>query len=184
MNKASHADILRGSSLSPLQRPLCVVGRLGRKEERERGTRWEGEREKRGSRLSPLPIVPRALSIVSIIAIFIGIPSGSLLRGERVRQKNVCVAHSFPVNSLRQSFITASVKTSSPKRFKSPKFFVFSCKNTNQHIYFDLIWAGFILERSLARFPQFGKKMPHKIYVAASNRAQKIDPRISTIFFK
>ena len=31
----------------------------------------------RGSRLFPLPIVPRALSIFSIIAVFIGIPSGS-----------------------------------------------------------------------------------------------------------
>ena len=44
--------------------------------------RWEGEKEKRGFRLFPLPIVPRALSIFSIIAIFIGIPSGSLCVGE------------------------------------------------------------------------------------------------------
>ena len=40
----------------------------------------------------------------------------------------------------------------------------------------------------LAEFPQFGKKMPHKIYVASSNGApKKIDPRIGTciiiIFF-
>ena len=40
----------------------------------------------------------------------------------------------------------------------------------------DLFWS--------AGFAQFGKKMPHKIYVAASNRAQKEDPRISTIFLK
>ena len=33
--------------------------------------------------LFPLPIVPRALSIFSIMAIFIGIPSGSLCGGER-----------------------------------------------------------------------------------------------------
>ena len=36
----------------------------------------------RGSRLFPLPIVPRALSIFSIIAVFIGIPSESLYGGE------------------------------------------------------------------------------------------------------
>ena len=40
----------------------------------------------------------------------------------------------------------------------------------------DLFWS--------AGFAQFGKKMPHKIYVAASNRTQKEDPRISTIFLK
>ena len=72
--------------LSPPQRPLCVVGRLGRKEKRERGTRWEGEREKGGLfRLFPLPIVPRALSIFSIIAIFVGIRSGSLCGEERAQ---------------------------------------------------------------------------------------------------
>ena len=33
-------------------------------------------------------------------------------------------------------------------------------------------------------FPQFGKKMPHEIYVAASSGApEKVDPRISAIFF-
>ena len=36
-----------------------------------------------GLRLSPLPIVPRALSIFSITAILIGIPSWSLCGGER-----------------------------------------------------------------------------------------------------
>ena len=38
------------SELSPLQRPLCVVGRLGRKKKRARRARWEGERE-----LPPFP---------------------------------------------------------------------------------------------------------------------------------
>jgi len=46
---------------------FCVVGRLGRKKKRARGER----------------IVPNTLSIFSIIAIFIGIPSGSLCGGER-----------------------------------------------------------------------------------------------------
>ena len=41
---------------------LCVVGRLGRKKKRARGARYEGEKEKRGSRLFPLPIFPCALS--------------------------------------------------------------------------------------------------------------------------
>ena len=41
-----------------------------------------GKREE-SSRLFPLPIVPRSFSIFSIIAIFIGIPSGSLCGGER-----------------------------------------------------------------------------------------------------
>ena len=57
-----------------------VVGRLGRKEKRALGARWEGEREKRGSCLFPLPIVPGALSIFSITAI--GIISWSLCGGE------------------------------------------------------------------------------------------------------
>ena len=33
--------------------------------------------------------------------------------------------------------------------------------------------AGFIPERGLAGFPQFGKNIPHKISVAASNGARK-----------
>ena len=47
--------------LSPPQRTLCVVGRLGKKKKRARGERGEGEIEKRGSHLFSLPIVPRAL---------------------------------------------------------------------------------------------------------------------------
>ena len=72
-----------GMFLSPPQRPLCVVGRLGRKKKRARRAGWEGGREKRGSRRCPLPIVPRALSIFSIIDILMGIPSGSLCGGDR-----------------------------------------------------------------------------------------------------
>ena len=51
--------------LSPSQRPLCFVGRLGRKKTRACG-----------KQSSPV------LSMFSIIAIFIGIPSGSLCGGE------------------------------------------------------------------------------------------------------
>ena len=50
------------SRLSPPQRPLCVVGRLGERK-RERA-RHNGKGEGR----FPLPIVPRELSIFSIIA--------------------------------------------------------------------------------------------------------------------
>ena len=53
----------RGGALSSAEASiLCVVGRLGRKKKRARGARYEGEKEKRGSRLSPLPIFPCALS--------------------------------------------------------------------------------------------------------------------------
>ena len=42
----------------------------------------------------------------------------------------------------------------------------------------------FILERGPAGFPQWGKKkMPHKIYVAGSNWAQKKDSSIKYYFF-
>ena len=44
--------------------------------------------------------------------------------------------------------------------------------------------AVFIQDRDLAGFPQFGKKMPHKIYVAGSNWAQKKDPSIKYYFFE
>ena len=47
------------------------------------GARWEGERKKRGLlAFSLFPSSPRAFYF-SIIAIFMGIPSGSLCRGER-----------------------------------------------------------------------------------------------------
>ena len=79
---SGYVEMKVSKALSLPERPLCVMGRLGRKKKRARGERWEGEREKRGCRLFLLPIVPRALSIFSIIAIFIGIPSGSLCGGE------------------------------------------------------------------------------------------------------
>ena len=63
--------------LSPPQRLLCVVGRLGRKKKRACGARWEGGREKREERL-PFPIVPRVLTIFLIIVIFLkGYPAGA-----------------------------------------------------------------------------------------------------------
>ena len=104
--------------LSPPQRPLCVVGRLGRKKKRARGARWEGGGEKRplphnvrftgricssvvlakpadyldafedcckDSAFSFFPSSPARFPFNSIIAIFIGISSGSLGGGESGR---------------------------------------------------------------------------------------------------
>ena len=44
--------------------------------------------------------------------------------------------------------------------------------------------AGFISERGFAGFPQFGKKMPHKIYVATSNGAQNNRPKDKYYFLE
>ena len=44
--------------------------------------------------------------------------------------------------------------------------------------------ARFILEQGVAGFPQFGKKMPQKIYVAGSNGAQKNRTKDKYYFFK
>ena len=59
--------------LFPLHRPLCVAGRLGERKRKRAGK--DGKGKKRS--FFPLPIVPLALAIFSIIAIFIGIASGS-----------------------------------------------------------------------------------------------------------
>ena len=78
--------------LTPPQRPLCVVGRLGRKKKRARGAGWEGDREKRGSCLFPLPIVPRAV-LLGILGG--GVPPGSSNPDPISDQKNVIFSHSF-----------------------------------------------------------------------------------------
>ena len=72
------------TNLCPPQRPLCVVGVLGRKKYRAGGARWEGEREKRSLSFNVLfsHRPPRAFYF-SITAFFIGIPSGNLCGGER-----------------------------------------------------------------------------------------------------
>jgi len=91
--------------LTPSQRHVGVVGRIGRKKKKARGARWEGEREKRG--LFPpfrSSLVPRALSIFFIIAIFIGVPSGSLCGGERMRHyRYIDLATELACSSLRDS---------------------------------------------------------------------------------
>ena len=64
--------------LSPPQRPLGIVGRTGEREtESERGTMGRGKREARPrSRFFPLSIVPRALSIFSLLLFLLGYPAG------------------------------------------------------------------------------------------------------------
>ena len=70
--------------LSPPQRSLCFVGRLGRKKKKACGARWVGKREEKLPPFSSSLHPPCSLYIFFIIAIFIGIPSGSLCRGESV----------------------------------------------------------------------------------------------------
>lgn len=66
---------IAGLLLSPPQRPFCVVGRLGRGKSAQ-GTMRSG---KRGNEAFSLyPSTTARFSIFLIIAIFIGIPSGSL----------------------------------------------------------------------------------------------------------
>ena len=68
---------IAGLLLSPLQRPFCVVGRLGRgKNESAQGTMRSGKRGNEAFSLYPSSTA--RFSIFLIIAIFIGIPSGSL----------------------------------------------------------------------------------------------------------
>ena len=74
---------------SVAQKRLCLSSlfcrrRLGRKKKKALRARREGEREEEGS-LFLLSTVPRALSVFSIIAIFVGIPRGSL--GEREQRE-------------------------------------------------------------------------------------------------
>ena len=82
----------------PLRRGLFVLwgggvgGGLGRKKKRARGARREGEREKRGSRLFPLPIAPRAV-LLGILGG--GVPPGSSNPNTISDQKNVIFSHPF-----------------------------------------------------------------------------------------
>lgn len=68
---------IAGLLLSPPQRPFCVVGRLGRgKNDRAQGTMRSGKRGNEAFSLYPSSTA--RLPLFLIIAIFIGIPSGSL----------------------------------------------------------------------------------------------------------
>ena len=75
-------SFIKAVTVSSAESSLCC-GEAGEKKKKARGARWEGERKKRGlPAFSLFPSSP-TLFLFSIIAIFIGIPSGSLCRGER-----------------------------------------------------------------------------------------------------
>ena len=77
-------EMIFHSYASLLRRGFFVLlGGWGEKKRQRAGNNGKGEERREAfPRLSPLPIVPRALSIFSIIAIFIGIPSRNLCGGE------------------------------------------------------------------------------------------------------
>ena len=60
-------------SLSSPQRPPSIIGRLEKGEKKARGGQWEGKREE----ASPLPIVPRALSIFPLLLFLLGYQAGA-----------------------------------------------------------------------------------------------------------
>ena len=62
--------------LSPPRRPLCIIGRAGEREkESARGMMGRGKRK--SSRLFPLPIVPRAISIFRLLLFLLGCLAGA-----------------------------------------------------------------------------------------------------------
>ena len=73
-------------TLSPPQRPLCVVRGLGRGKKKARVERWEGERKEERLPFFPSSHIPLRACYFSIIAFFIGIPSGSHPLRRRERQ--------------------------------------------------------------------------------------------------
>ena len=86
--------------LSPPQRPVCLVGRLGRKKKKARWRRWEERRK--GAGLFRSSHRPSRAFCFSIIAIFIGIPNGSLCGGERAwkRSRKTCLNDGSMVTTL------------------------------------------------------------------------------------
>ena len=80
-------------SLSPPQRPLCIVGRLEKGEKKARGGQWKGEREE--ARFFPLPIVPRALSMIFRLLLFY--PTGASAEIKRIGSSTFIkrTSHSF-----------------------------------------------------------------------------------------
>ena len=62
-------------SLSPPQRPLCIVGRPEKGKKKARGGQREGERKE--AKFFPLPIVPRALSIFRLLLFLLGYQAGA-----------------------------------------------------------------------------------------------------------
>ena len=85
LEKFKYIPSLLRRGLFVLWRGFCVVRRLGRKKKDPHQNINNRKNRKRAGHdgKGEVPIVPRALSIFSIIDILVGIPSGSLCGGER-----------------------------------------------------------------------------------------------------
>ena len=64
--------------LSSVEAFLCCREAGERKREPGNDGKWHARRDKRGPRLFPLPIVPRALSIFRLLLFLLGYPVGNL----------------------------------------------------------------------------------------------------------
>ena len=87
-------------SLSPPQRPLCIVGRLEKGKKKARGEQWKGEREE--ARFFSLPIVPRAFRDFPVIAILY--PTGASAEIKRIGSSTFIkrTSHSFFFHGKKQ----------------------------------------------------------------------------------
>ena len=101
--------------LSPPQRPVCVVGRLGRKKKRARGAWWEGEREDRG--FSPFLSShrpPRAFFFFQLLLFFYrDTRRGPLRRREAIHSIEIYPVDSVihVLNNWRLNFIQLAYRT-------------------------------------------------------------------------
>ena len=118
--------------LSPLQRPVCLVGRLGRKKKKARWRRWEEQRK--GAGLFRSSHRPSRAFCFSIIAIFIGIPNGSLCGGESLEtiKKNLFTRWFHGYDSCRNMQYTFL-----------PFFFLFSSQNMQKAAKYTIIFRGY-----------------------------------------
>ena len=76
-----------------LRRGLCVVGRLGRKKKVSAPGKMGG-RKRGSSRFSPLPIVPRALTIFRLLLFLLGYPAVDLLQVDLLASDEVATGPS------------------------------------------------------------------------------------------
>ena len=152
------------TNLSPPQRPLCVVGGLGRKKYRARGARWEGEREKRSLSFNVLfsHRSPRAFYF-SITAFFVGIPSGSLCEGERWLINSVVL---WCIYFMRLSLIK-------PCAFNSGGTHLFATHKTLKgDLPWNRVWFSVVCTQPLFYF-SFGSFRKHRRAGERSERASE-----------
>ena len=129
--------------LSPPQRLLCVEERLGEREKKKvRGAQWEGEREKKGPRLFPLPIVPLALSIFRLLLLLLGYPkeASTEKRGFSVHYRYITMT---TIHGHQKWSIRASRKWACPAPAPSP-----------------LTCETYLLRWSMDRFLSYHSKTP------------------------